>query len=237
MNFSLLGLDFLHFIPTVSTQNNDVITSACAPATLIVVVVAWTLSLEIVFYAFAPIIKRMSFRKILSLWSVSLSLKIYLLFVGKPDPWNYRFFPAELCFFLTGTVLARVKINYNLKVIKSLKFLPPIMPAITIGYFILATRLFSHLTSQDWPVIIAGAVIIFLITQTSNMPDIILLGELSYPIYLCHFFVLSALQKSNLFQSYDIQVQYLLLLSSTLVVSFLLTRLYVPVNKVRKRFV
>ena len=237
-NFSLIGLDFLHFIPTVTTQNNKAVDVACSPASLIVVVVAWTLSLEIVFYLFAPIVNKLSTRKVFAIWVASLGIKFYLLFISKPDPWNYRFFPAELCFFLTGTLFARIKnLEFNMRNIKYLELLPQFIPAVSVGYFIFATRFFSYFTLQDWPVIFVGIVIIFLITQTSNIPDVSLLGELSYPLYLCHFLILSELQKLYLFQVYGTQVQYLILIGSALLFSFLLVHLFTPVNKIRKDIV
>lgn len=235
-NLSLIGLDFLHFIPTVVTQSKTTVDVACSPASLIIVVVAWTLSLEIAFYFFAPIFNKLSTRKVFAIWGASLGVKIFLLFTSKPDPWNYRFFPAELCFFLTGTIFARIKnMDFDRRKLKYLRSYPQLIPVFSIAYFIFATRFFSHFTLQDWPVIIVGITLILLITQTSNIPDVSLLGELSYPFYLCHFLILSEAKKSILFQGYGIQVQYLILIGSTTLFSFLLVRLFTPVNEVRKR--
>jgi peptidoglycan/LPS O-acetylase OafA/YrhL len=238
-NLSLIGLDFLHFIPNISTQNNNSIKSDCVPSSLIVVVVAWTLSLEIMFYLLAPFIKRLPNHILLGMWALSLGIKLYLFHLGKSDPWNYRFFPAELCLFLTGTILARIKKSQvGLQVISSLKFFeaqPLIIPVISVAYFIFATRFCSHFTSLDWPILLIGVAIIFLIVLTPRYSDLKLLGELSYPIYLCHFLVLSLLSRFSGFKGFSPIVRYGVLVTSSLAISVLLTLAFAPLDRIRKQ--
>jgi peptidoglycan/LPS O-acetylase OafA/YrhL len=240
-NLSLIGLDFLHFIPKISTQNNNSIKSDCVPSSLIVVVVAWTLSLEIMFYLLAPIVKILSSRILLGIWASSFAIKLSLFYLGKSDPWNYRFFPAELCLFLTGTFLARIKMNQtkfqNISLFMSLRNNPFVIPAISIAYFIFATRFCSYFTVLDWPVFIIGLAIIFLIALTPKYSGSSLLGELSYPIYLCHFLVISILSKFDGFQFFGPLLQYLVFVSSTVAISVLLVRIFTPLNNVRKHII
>lgn len=66
---------------------------------------AWSLSLELMFYALAPFIARRSAGVIAAVLAVSLgarSIAAALGFVG--DPWSYRFFPFELALFLGGVL-------------------------------------------------------------------------------------------------------------------------------------
>ncbi len=66
---------------------------------------AWTLGLELSFYALAPFILR-SRRIIFLLLGLSLLIRVCLFAagLGKSDPWIYRFFPAELALFLLGVL-------------------------------------------------------------------------------------------------------------------------------------
>ena len=67
---------------------------------------AWSISLELMFYAIAPFIVRRRWVWQLALVVASLGLRIYwvqglhLSFA----PWTYRFFPLELAFFVAGSL-------------------------------------------------------------------------------------------------------------------------------------
>ena len=63
---------------------------------------AWTLALELVFYLIAPFILKKGWRLIILLIISSLVLRLvlYNYFRLQNDPWTYRFFPAELMFFM-----------------------------------------------------------------------------------------------------------------------------------------
>lgn len=66
---------------------------------------AWTIGIEITFYLIAPFIVRRNLRFIYILIIASIFLRVCLYLYGlKNDPWNYRFFPTELLFFLLGVV-------------------------------------------------------------------------------------------------------------------------------------
>jgi peptidoglycan/LPS O-acetylase OafA/YrhL len=66
---------------------------------------AWTLGLEVSFYAMAPFILR-NRPALYILLILSLLLKAALVMdgIGRQDPWTYRFFPAELGLFLLGAL-------------------------------------------------------------------------------------------------------------------------------------
>ncbi len=68
---------------------------------------AWSLSIELAFYAIAPILVS---KKIKHIWLIIiivylLILRIYLYRIGLYfDPWTYRFLPTELALFITGII-------------------------------------------------------------------------------------------------------------------------------------
>lgn len=68
--------------------------------------VAWSLSLELMFYALAPFIARRPAWQIAALMLVSLLARVSAAFgLGlAADPFSYRFFPFELALFLAGVL-------------------------------------------------------------------------------------------------------------------------------------
>lgn len=66
---------------------------------------AWSLSLELMFYALAPFIARRSAWAIGLVLAVSLLARLVAARSGLvSDPWSYRFFPFELALFLAGVL-------------------------------------------------------------------------------------------------------------------------------------
>ena len=68
----------------------------------------WSVSLELVFYIFAPFLIKRTTRTLSFVIVVLLFARavIHLLGVNE-DPWTYRFFPFELPIFLLGILLFR----------------------------------------------------------------------------------------------------------------------------------
>src|SRR6202035_2561830 len=62
---------------------------------------AWTLELELTFYLLAPFLLGLKLRTILALIAASFVARFTWYWMGHTvDPWNYRFFPFEIAFFL-----------------------------------------------------------------------------------------------------------------------------------------
>jgi peptidoglycan/LPS O-acetylase OafA/YrhL len=76
---------------------------------------AWTLGVELLFYMIAPFIVRRNKKIVfpLILFSIGLRLVLMYKFDLRNDPWNYRFFPTELVFFLLGNISYRIYRNLN----------------------------------------------------------------------------------------------------------------------------
>lgn len=66
---------------------------------------AWSLSLELMFYALAPFIARRPAKVIALMMVGSLLLRAAAAVAGlSADPWSYRFFPFELALFVAGVL-------------------------------------------------------------------------------------------------------------------------------------
>ncbi len=67
--------------------------------------VAWSLSLELCFYALAPFIARRRWQQIAAVFAASVALRVVCAAFGLvADPFSYRFFPFELALFLAGVL-------------------------------------------------------------------------------------------------------------------------------------
>jgi peptidoglycan/LPS O-acetylase OafA/YrhL len=150
---------------------------------------AWTLGLEFYFYLLAPFVVRKGPAIIAAIIAASLIFRIALLwaFGFGGEPWTYRFFPSEIALFMTGSLAyyayaasgdeQRRRVNLMLIVV--------------------AAVLCTCLAFSKWDGIprlaslsLLAAVIIGvprLFERTGKIAWDRYLGELSYPLYICHF--------------------------------------------------
>jgi peptidoglycan/LPS O-acetylase OafA/YrhL len=153
---------------------------------------AWTLGIELLFYAVAPFLVRRSVPFLLGGIAASVGLRAVLYTNGfHNDPWTYRFFPNELAFFLVGAL--------GYKFYRSLRdretFNPNVGKAafgIAVGFILLYTflplpgeRLLFYLYMG------AAIPLIFRLTQKHRWDR--KLGELSYPMYISHLLIVHIL--------------------------------------------
>jgi len=174
---------------------------------------AWSLGLELTFYVLAPFVVHHLWR-MLVLFAASLLLRWYLVSIGlDSDPWSYRFFPTELALFMAGALACRYGIAlYSKKYAK----------------YATAFAVFCLITYPIWPIddpwksyvlIATGLVLmpwLFLYQSNSSLDKKI--GELSYPIYICHipvFFIIL---------SFNGNPHPALVLSIVIIVSFVLAK-------------
>jgi peptidoglycan/LPS O-acetylase OafA/YrhL len=155
---------------------------------------AWTLGVELSFYLLAPFV--LPRRNILfAFLGVSLCIRLYLISIGlgHKDPWTYRFFPAELALFLLGALSHQL-----------------ISPLYEHSFFKKSIELYSKWATY----ILVLVVILFWIIPVSEFIKSFALfviffvtlpltfffhskrewdrwiGDLSYPIYICHMLVI-----------------------------------------------
>lgn len=151
---------------------------------------AWTVGLELVFYALAPFFARLSSRVLIGLMAGSVALRLVLGFAGlSADPWSYRFFPFELSLFVAGMLAFRFRHAFAWKLPK---YLP--LALVFVGLLLLPL---GRLVTPAY----AAALVIFPLAFAALVPAIFestkksavdrWVGELSYPVYLTHILVIS----------------------------------------------
>jgi peptidoglycan/LPS O-acetylase OafA/YrhL len=163
---------------------------------------AWTLGVEFSFYLIAPFLVRRPAQTIAAILFASLALRLFLQFAfgWHGDPWSYRFFPSELAVFLIGAIGYRVYRSQSAVLDRRL-----------LGLFVavcVATAV--ALLINRWHGASRVASVAFLLAVFLAIPALFRLtkgyaldrhlGELSYPVYICHFLViwtLDAVVSSN----------------------------------------
>lgn len=159
---------------------------------------AWTLGVELTFYLLAPFVV-VSKPKLFVALALSLLIRLALLRsgLGWNDPWNYRFFPSELCLFLTGALSQQ----YLLPIWKGLPAdaLRQSAPVVVLAFIVLCMSFawlplsynLKNLALFGLFALIIPATFLF---QASTRWDRAI-GELSYPIYICHMLVLVLVER------------------------------------------
>ncbi len=153
----------------------------------------WSIGIEVWFYLLAPFILLLRLRWALLIVGVSLASRAIVAWgLGwSYDPWNYRFFPSELVFFMMGHFCYHIYVNPRYRfVLKKLAWFT------WIGVLLFGVMYNLIPLSQ----VIKGNLFVFAIAL--SIPEIFvltkrwsidrLLGELSYPIYIIHMPVIGA---------------------------------------------
>jgi peptidoglycan/LPS O-acetylase OafA/YrhL len=157
---------------------------------------AWTLGVELSFYALAPFVLRSS-RLVVLLLLLSLGVRTYVLSlgIGTQDPWTYRFFPTELRWFLLGALSNRFLLPWWERIVRrGLVWLP----AAATGFLVILTVFYFVTPIDDGykrRTLCASFLILlpltFLFQNRSKLDRTV--GNLSYPIYVGHLLAMSVL--------------------------------------------
>jgi peptidoglycan/LPS O-acetylase OafA/YrhL len=151
-----------------------------------VIAPAWTLSLELMFYALAPFLVRRNIIVLLTVYFVSHEAQQLASQHGlNYDPWSYRFFPFELEYFVAGAISYRVyafarpwiEKNFILTVAVSLTAV-----ASVLAYF--HPVVVNH-PNTFWQGLFLAMPFLFVVNKAWKLDRV--LGDLSYPIYLIHW--------------------------------------------------
>jgi peptidoglycan/LPS O-acetylase OafA/YrhL len=187
--YLFLGLDGqgdLHFDPNFRANDNQFLKFMLVPQ-------AWSLSLELCFYLIAPFFVRRSAATLAIIIASSLLVRFILLWFGwKNDPWAYRFFPSELALFFCGAAAYRIYRAVRIGKMNTQTWLGWGTLGIATG----AALLMSRYPAGNAILLNVGCVVaiflvlpfLFKLTQRSKIDNYI--GELSYPMYLCHMLVI-----------------------------------------------
>lgn len=184
---------------------------------------AWALALELYFYVLAPWFVRRSTRVLGIFLLVSFTLRVWFSLNGYPfDPWAYRFFPTELFFFLLGGIAFRSQVSLN-KLYGSMKINLLLLP------FLISMVMFRSLPYiefhgyQVFEWVFYPVFFIFmpyLFNLNKDNPLQMLLGSLSYPMYLTQIFIATLVLRLHLQDPF----YGLLTLMVTIFISYLLNR-------------
>lgn len=192
---------------------------------------AWTISIEIMFYCVAPFILKKDFKLILLLFFSSIGIKLFLAVNGfNFDPWTYRFFPTEFAYFLAGNI------SYRLYSIINKKEISPNYLYIALCLTLLSILLNSLLFPSNFKIlyfILFAIAIAFIFKLTKNNSIDSIIGNLSYPMYLSHVFLIVFISKIQFPTYFDKTV---VLIISTVLFSLLLNRFISnPIEKLRQQ--
>ena len=196
---------------------------------------AWSLALELYFYMLAPwLVKlRTSWLLVCTVALLGGRFAFYRMTGLDGDPWSYRFFPFELAMFLLGIVAYRI---YRIRraaghadvalygTVVLLTALFPVwsgwLPSVAAAGWIALAILFAALPST------------FLVTARNKVDRA--LGELSYPLYVCHILAAKLVAQLGLIRGAvlsTIATALLALLMATLILKYLDE----PLSRLRQR--
>lgn len=150
---------------------------------------SWTLGLELTFYLLAPLLTRLSSPWLLAIAAASAFTRAaaYVRFGLYNDAFLYQFFPFESMYFVLGMVAFRLYrsdfvLHGSLGVVLYLAFL-----GYLLGIRFIPRPLLTEKVVLDvalFGLLFATLPSIFSLSKNWRVDRLI--GELSYPIYLCH---------------------------------------------------
>lgn len=152
---------------------------------------AWTLALELMFYAAAPWLTRIKTPVLLSIVVAALAVK-YIVVLGilrQEDPWTYRSILFEIAFFLLGILLFRLTKRRVPIVGRSRPVAFFVMIAIVVAAPWVLLKMIP-IVGASWAnlmlVLALAACIPRLFEETKKWKLDSIFGTYSYPIYLSH---------------------------------------------------
>jgi peptidoglycan/LPS O-acetylase OafA/YrhL len=184
-NTLLVGIDWLPRILPLE-----------GPKTAVLVAPAWTLGVELSFYAIAPLLLRRSPWLLAAVLVASICLRL-AYFAGLDigaGPWSYNFFPFELALFMAGALSYRLfeKVRdygtrgavLGLSLVVAVLLFQIVQKGITVS---VCNCDLVTVPLRTAFYIYAAVAIAFLFRETKNSRIDAALGELSYPVYLAHY--------------------------------------------------
>ena len=242
-NLTLIGTDWLMFFDTSNggIQFTSSVITGDRMRDLLWIAPAWSLGIEITFYAMAPILCKWRSRFLLATIIGLCTIRIVfnqsdINFVE--SPFDARFFPFELPYFLVGILLYRYRRDTKLETTIPLKYLYPALALFFLIFEPLRSGLdLSRTASMTVLVIVATVVVLF--GQSSEFDR--KFGELSYPIYISHVFVAQLydfsstgiVKKFSLLDNSHVSMSVQVLLM--VVTSYFLLQITKPIEKIRDK--
>tara|TARA_B100000989_G_scaffold60320_1_gene41367 strand:+ start:9995 stop:11146 length:1152 start_codon:yes stop_codon:yes gene_type:complete len=182
-----LAIDFINNAPSGLKFTNSSSTQVNGYQFLIIPQ-AWTLGLELSFYLLIPWIIK-STRIILILFFISIGvqfLTFYILDLGD-DPWNRRFFLSELQYFLGGVLCFKLKTKVSSQNGR--------VQLVNFSLILMMLILLSSSLMSPIPLVLIYLAFALSLPNLINISRVLpldrLIGDLSYPLYIVHWFVLN----------------------------------------------
>jgi peptidoglycan/LPS O-acetylase OafA/YrhL len=197
-NLTLIGIDLGNFL---RIQGGELFWTANftafspAPHSFDFIPQAWTLGIEIVVYAVAPFLFRRSLKVLIVLAIMSFIARAVVFEWGYPaDPWSVRFLPFEFGLFVLGAIAYRAYRFYPRDTLRTFR-IPAfaLMIALTFGYTWLPQTpsvIPGMISSQAIYLGALAALLPFLFSLSEKSAIDRWIGNLSYPLYLCHLIVI-----------------------------------------------
>ncbi|MBI3510809.1 MAG: acyltransferase [Bacteroidetes bacterium] len=151
----------------------------------------WSVGIEFSFYLFAPFLVRTKWFLQFLLVLAALTLRYFLYAKNlNYDPWTYRFFPNEIAFFLAGSLAYKASVLLKEKKISSgIGFAGWLIILFCIIYY--PHFSFIPLEKRCWyfySLFLILLPFIFIYSKSFSIDRFI--GELSFPIYVCHHVIM-----------------------------------------------
>ena len=242
-NLTLIGTDWLMFFDTSNggIRFTSSVVAGDRMRDLLWIAPAWSLGIEITFYILAPILCRRSSKFLITVIIGLLSARI--LFIQSSlnfteSPFDSRFFPFELPYFLFGIILYRIKQDATSLFTVPLKYMYPGLVLIFLIFEPIRGGL-GLSRAMTMMILVALATFVILFTQHSEFDR--KFGELSYPIYISHVFVAQVYQFSStgVVKEFSIldnaHISILLKVFLITIVSYFLLRITKPIEKIRDK--
>ena len=242
-NLTLIGADWLMFFDTSNggLHFTSSILSGDRMRDLLWVPPAWSLGVEITFYAVAPLLCKLRSRVLIL--SMALIVLLKILFYNSDlnfseNPFDVRFFPFELPFFLVGIILYRFKRDSKFTLKIPLKYLYPGLILCFVAFDFIRQSL-SLTRTMSMVILIAIASIVVLFSEHSELDR--KFGELSYPIYISHVLVsqIYGFVSTGVTKQFSVlennHVSILLQVLAVVLASFILMKLTKPIEKLRDK--
>ncbi|MDZ4816303.1 MAG: acyltransferase [Verrucomicrobiota bacterium] len=196
VNFVMFGVESTYFFQSNGGQvsfTTDWLHAATPLSNFLLIPQSWSIGLELLFYICAPFLLRRSLPlqitfAVLSLLSRWACLTLWDL---PHDPWAYRFFPNVLCFFIFGSLAYQIYRGFNKSSYLTGKAY--LIPALFLSPFIV---FYPFVTIPSRIMIMYALVFLaipILFSHFKKSKADKFLGELSYPVYICHFFFIDLL--------------------------------------------
>jgi peptidoglycan/LPS O-acetylase OafA/YrhL len=146
---------------------------------------AWSVGVELMFYLSVPFLNRLSTRKLLLIALASYALKISLRFSlsgGLLSKYDQVALPPQLCLFILGMLACRYR-HVILSVVP--KLWGPIVLTLWVLFFT-TFELFPFNPTETLFLLFSACIFPAVFDWSKSMAWDRWIGDLSYPIYICH---------------------------------------------------